>query len=99
MSWIPAVDICHRLSNISLKTKCWVLATQSHVIPIKISPYPGMSRLIFEFNAKLLRERKRGTFHYLSFSMTVGRMTQKDPKKSSSQAVNRASTKRSALPS
>ena len=60
MSWIPAVDICHRLSNISLKTKCWVLATQSPVIPIKISPYPGMSRLILEFNAKLLRERKRG---------------------------------------
>ena len=62
MSWIPALDICHRLSNISLKTKCWVLATQSHVIPIKISPYPGMSRLIFEFHAKLLRERKRGTW-------------------------------------
>ncbi len=62
MSWIPALDICHRLIFLLRLNAGCSLRNPAHVIRIKILPYPGMSRLIFEFHAKLLRERKRGTW-------------------------------------
>ena len=61
-SWSPTLDNWHRLSNIAFKTECWVLATQSHVIPLFL-------------HYKSSNSHQTSTSRYVSFNFLILNLT------------------------